>query len=467
MELQHLELGLIHPHKANPRHDVGNVTELAASIKAQGVLEPLIVATGGDDFGFTLIAGHRRLAAAQKANLKTVPCIVRDDLTTAELQLEAMLVENVQRTDLTAVEEAEAYQALLEFPDYTIEKITKKIGRSVKTVKQRLSIAALPEAVKQKAHTGQVSLADAVKLAEFADEPAVVEHLAKSLGTNNFGYYLNSAKTRREKIAEARAAGVTVYPDSAALLEEWPDACSLPYGTKPAPGLLAAFRVDSSYANWYAAQELPEDDTDDEDTGDDSSDVRSDIRDRDLQPRSNPNAGGSMVDARKAKESREVDEEARQIRLTAEATRLAFIRETLQEKTLRAGAVRNGLREAIWEILYELSDTALEIVQLAPPNGNYLNPDELTRLGRAVTDAMELPNLVVLATATALSSSAGQTLNYPIRNQDIEELRSADRWFTFLVSLGYDMNDVDTAQLTAIEARIAELEAIEAGASDD
>src|SRR6266581_4172034 len=140
MELQHLELGLIHPHKANPRHDVGDVTELAASMKAIGVLEPLIVATGANDFGFTLIAGHRRLAAAHKAKLKTVPCHVRDDLNTSEKQLEAMLVENLQRINLTAVEEADAYQALLEFPDYTVDKISKTTGRSLKTVKQRLAI---------------------------------------------------------------------------------------------------------------------------------------------------------------------------------------------------------------------------------------------------------------------------------------------------------------------------------------
>lgn len=143
--LQDLKPAQIKPHKNNPRRVVGDLDELAASIGEQGILEPLIVAPNGTGDTYVLIAGHRRLAAAKQAKAKTVPCLVRDDLTDPAVQLEAMLVENLQRADLTAVEEAQAYQQLLEFPGYTQPRIAKTTGRAIGTVRARLKLAQLPK----------------------------------------------------------------------------------------------------------------------------------------------------------------------------------------------------------------------------------------------------------------------------------------------------------------------------------
>lgn len=197
--LQEIALAKLKLHPRNPRGDVGDVTELAASIKEKGVIEPLIVAPNTPS-DYVLIAGHRRLAAATVAKVKTVPCIVREDLAgDAAGQLETMLVENLQRTDLTPIEEAGAYQQLLEYPGYTIKKITATTGRSASTVKGRLSLAKLPEKARTAVHTGQVTLADAMAVTEFAVDKAATAVLTKALGTRDFPYELQRVKDRRDR----------------------------------------------------------------------------------------------------------------------------------------------------------------------------------------------------------------------------------------------------------------------------
>ena len=199
--LQDITPGKIKPHPKNPRGDVGDVSELAASIREQGILEPLLVVPNGPTSTFVLIAGHRRLAAAKEAKCKTVPCIVRDDVTDPGRQLEMALVENGQRVDLTPIEEATGYQQLLEFPGYTVPKIAKAMGRSLATVKGRLAIAKLPEKARTAVSTGQLTLAAALAITEFAKDTAVVNRLTKAAGTPNFRWELENA--RRKKAAAA------------------------------------------------------------------------------------------------------------------------------------------------------------------------------------------------------------------------------------------------------------------------
>lgn len=214
--LQEIRLSQIKPHKHNPRRAIGDVAELAASIAEQGVVEPLIVAPNGTGDTYVLIAGHRRLAAAKVQKLKTVPCLIRDDLADEKSQIETMLVENLQRTDLSPVEEAHAYQQLLEFPGYTQQKIAKTTGRAIATVRQRIKMTKLPKSALSKIHAGQISLAHAIELADFADTP-YFKDLERSAGTPNFPYALERAKRDRandRKVAKAKAeledAGVRV-----------------------------------------------------------------------------------------------------------------------------------------------------------------------------------------------------------------------------------------------------------------
>lgn len=165
----------IRPHPNNPRKDLGELTDITASIKEQGVLEPLVVEEIPDakpkGHHYQLIYGHRRLAGAKAAKAKQVPVIIREAQPLG-LQLEAMLVENLQRADLTAVEEGDAYQALLDLPDgdYNQAKIAKRIGRPKKLVSERLRVAKLPESARDRILSGQLSIEDGVALAEFAGD---------------------------------------------------------------------------------------------------------------------------------------------------------------------------------------------------------------------------------------------------------------------------------------------------------
>lgn len=204
--LQELKPSQIAPHKHNPRRDVGDVAELADSIKAKGMLEPLIVAPNGTGKfpTFLLIAGHRRLAAAKAAKLKTVPCLVRADLLDEQSQIETMLVENLQRADLSPIEEAEAYQQLLAFPGYTQAKIAGTTGRAIATVRGRLKLAKLPDSTREKIHAGQISMTDANILLEFVADKTRYQRLEKAIGTSSWPYELQ--RVRQEQQTDRRAA---------------------------------------------------------------------------------------------------------------------------------------------------------------------------------------------------------------------------------------------------------------------
>ena len=129
-----------------PRREIGDLTELTASIKEKGVLEPLLVKpmrTGR----WTIIAGERRWRAATAASLTEIPCIEMDvdDAEVAEIAL----IENMQRKDLTPWEEADGLRALCERFGYTHEEVAKKVGKSRSTVTEALSIAAIPEEIRE------------------------------------------------------------------------------------------------------------------------------------------------------------------------------------------------------------------------------------------------------------------------------------------------------------------------------
>ena len=115
-----LPIELLQPHPDNPRKDVGDVTELADSIKVNGIFQNLTVIKDGE--GYTVIIGHRRLAAAKQAGLKKVPCNVAE--MTEQEQISTMLLENMQRNDLTVYEQAQGFQMMIDLGE-TKESISK------------------------------------------------------------------------------------------------------------------------------------------------------------------------------------------------------------------------------------------------------------------------------------------------------------------------------------------------------
>lgn len=186
--LSAIEIERIKPHASNVRRDLGDLSELAASIKGVGLLQPLTVAPIGDDY--LVIAGHRRLAAAKEAGLDVVPCIIRTDLSTQKAQIEAMLVENLQRSDLTVMEEADAY-AQLELLGVKEVAIAKATGRARGTIRQRLLLASLPAKRREQFENGQLSLDGAAKCAklrtQYAEDATILDRIDKA-GTWMFSH---------------------------------------------------------------------------------------------------------------------------------------------------------------------------------------------------------------------------------------------------------------------------------------
>ncbi|HEY5482807.1 MAG TPA: ParB/RepB/Spo0J family partition protein [Propionibacteriaceae bacterium] len=206
--IQMINVDRIDPHPLNPRHDLGDLGDLVKSIKAQGIRQNLLLVPNGtsdtvDEDGtirhatrYTVVIGHRRLAAAKIAKLDQVPVSIDRTLDEAQ-QLELMLVENLQRTDLTPIEEGEGFQGLLNL-GVTEAGISKAIGIGSKTIKSRLQLLTLPEVARIRIHEGQGSLVDAVTLEGFADDETLQVELAEFLGTVNFAVKVQAAKDRRK-----------------------------------------------------------------------------------------------------------------------------------------------------------------------------------------------------------------------------------------------------------------------------
>jgi ParB family chromosome partitioning protein len=137
----------IRPNKGQPRKTFSNekLEELAASIREKGIIQPLVVRRKSDHY--ELIAGERRWRAAQKAGLREVPVVIQD--VSDDTALEMALIENIQREDLNAVEEAEAYQALLDNFGLSQEDLARRVGKERSTVANALRLLRLPAEIKR------------------------------------------------------------------------------------------------------------------------------------------------------------------------------------------------------------------------------------------------------------------------------------------------------------------------------
>ena len=134
------------PRQPRAQFDAGELDELAASIREHGIIQPLIVSPGKNN-GFILIAGERRLQAAKKAGLQTVPVILRQ--ASDRQHLELALIENVQRADLGPLEEADAYQHLVQDFGLSQEEVAARVGKSRVAVTNTLRLLGLSQRVKQ------------------------------------------------------------------------------------------------------------------------------------------------------------------------------------------------------------------------------------------------------------------------------------------------------------------------------
>jgi len=198
----------LHPGRFQPRHrfDEAAVNALAESVKAQGILQPILVRRDPDRPNeFEIVAGERRWRAAQIAKLHEVPVIIRD-LTDAE-SLELAIVENVQRQDLTPLEEAEGYRRLIDDFQHTQEDLARTLGKSRSHIANTLRLLSLPQGVKLLLDEGQLTAGHARTLIGCDD----AEGLAKQMINRG----LNVRQAER-LVQHAKAAAPGAGPRKAA-----------------------------------------------------------------------------------------------------------------------------------------------------------------------------------------------------------------------------------------------------------
>ena len=164
LTIQELDIDIIDPNPEQPRRTFNkeSISQLAQSIRDQGVLQPLLVVprNGGR---YRIIAGERRYRASREAGLKTVPCVIRD--MDVIQQMEVALIENLQREDLNPLDAAQGIRALMQQCGYTQEKVALRLGKSRPAVANLLRLLTLPDSVTEMVRDGKLSAGHARVLA--------------------------------------------------------------------------------------------------------------------------------------------------------------------------------------------------------------------------------------------------------------------------------------------------------------
>lgn len=230
--VQLIPIAGIEPNPAQPRRVFAEeaLAELALSIQTRGVIQPIIVRPHGHRF--QIVAGERRWRAAQRARLHEIPAIVRefsDDET-----LEVALIENIQRQDLNAIEEAQAYQRLVDQYGHTQEELGKLVSKSRSHVANLLRLLDLPSKVQTLVGTGQLSMGHARALITAADPEALAEEvLRRGLSVRETEKLASSGKTARQRRLpiEYKGAGA----DIAALERQLGDLLGLKVSIRHSP----------------------------------------------------------------------------------------------------------------------------------------------------------------------------------------------------------------------------------------
>jgi len=214
-----MAIDLLHPGRYQPRGRFApdELQALAQSVKENGILQPILVRPHDRLAGhFEIVAGERRWRAAQLAQLHEVPIILRslDDRST----LEIALIENVQREDLTPLEEAEGYARLMSEFDYTQETLAERIGKSRPAIANLLRLRALPEAVRNMISEGKLSVGHARALIGASDPIALAnEIVAKDLSVRQAEALAKKQKPETAKKKASASSGSEKDADTRAL----------------------------------------------------------------------------------------------------------------------------------------------------------------------------------------------------------------------------------------------------------
>jgi ParB family chromosome partitioning protein len=201
-------LDSIETNREQPRSNLGDLSDLVASVKARGILEPLLVRRQTGARTYQLIAGERRFHAALEAGLVEVPCI---ELTASDQEaLEIALVENLQRKDLTAFEEAEGYRALVEKYGYTHEQVAQAVGKSRPTVSEALSLLRVPPAIRDLCRHADITAKSMLLLIARADTIDEMERLVQDISEQNLDRESARAVAKQPAGGNANSAGTDI-----------------------------------------------------------------------------------------------------------------------------------------------------------------------------------------------------------------------------------------------------------------
>jgi len=194
-EIKMIPIGQLKHHPDNPRKDLGDLVELTESIKTRGIMQNLTVVPDMETKKYLVVIGNRRLEAAKAAGLVELPCAIDTQMDEKE-QMATMLMENMQRQDLTVYEQAEGFQMMMNL-GYTEKEIGEKTGFSTKTVKDRLKLTKLNKKEFGKAVNQGATLLDLLEVTKL-DSKADQKEVMDAAGTENFRARMQTALRKQE-----------------------------------------------------------------------------------------------------------------------------------------------------------------------------------------------------------------------------------------------------------------------------
>ena len=234
------------PHQPRLRFDDDAIKELAASIKASGVLQPIVVRRDPAG-GYQLVAGERRLRAATFAGLKQIPAVIRE--VQDEHMLEFALIENIQRENLNPIEEAKAYQGLMETVGLTHDQISERVGKQRTSVTNTIRLLTLPVEVQDMVSRGTLSAGHARAI-------LALETTGEMLGVAKYVSSKGFSVRRTESFVRRRQRKQHSRPVKARLagLEEWETKLQQKFGTRTS--IIAKRKGGTVQFEFYGQEDL-------------------------------------------------------------------------------------------------------------------------------------------------------------------------------------------------------------------
>jgi ParB family chromosome partitioning protein len=432
--IEYISTNKIFPHPDNPRKDLGDLKELKDSIKANGILQNLTIVPyvdGGEvvEDKYTVVIGHRRLSAAKLAKLEEVRCVVSDmDMRT---QLATMLLENIQRSDLTLYEQAQGFQLMLDMGE-TASSIAKLTGFSKQTVKRRVKLLELDGDKLQEAVGRGGTLDDYTKLEEIEDVE-VRNKILDKIGTNNFEWAVRNALEVQKK-AHNKITLIKLAKTFAAEIDEVEEENEDGDGVENEDEVNKLTQVKSI---WYGEStfEIPED-SDTVKYYFEADDWRLTI----YRERTEEDDVVEDVEPAEKSEEEKRREQLKEMSEQAFSLRYDFIKSLSQSKAKKYSAViieyvikqliKNGYHNR-----YNTTDHILEML------GIELNDEEDVNFFDVLNESISKSRQRVLL--VTVYCSLGDSLNANFHNWKgkYEENEQLSSLYDFLVKLGYEMSD--------------------------